>query len=42
MSRETRISMTELEQVGEYDKPETSAPICSRCDAPVIDGECEC
>ena len=37
---EGRIDLTKLEENGEYEEPETH--ICPSCDAPTIDGECEC
>ncbi len=42
MNRETRVDQTELEQEGERGRPESSVRICSKCDAPKINGECEC
>lgn len=42
MNRESRVDQTELEREGERQRPEGSVRICPECDAPRIEGECEC
>lgn len=42
MRRETQVDETELEREGDRTHPEGGVRICPKCDAPKIEGECEC
>jgi hypothetical protein len=40
--RDTLVDQTDLERNGERRRPDATVRVCPKCQAPKIEGECEC